>query len=286
ALFIGFSYMVPFYMHSYTAPDTYTWLLIIRSVGALLCIGLLLRYHWPDRLLPYFSGYYYLTLLYCLPFVTTFLFFLEGNSTEWLLNVGLSIMLLIVLVDWAMFIWLSVLGVALAIGLYKLGIAPLTIHMDIETKYTLAYAVTVSTLIGLLFARRKEQRITQERRFLKGQGEAQQASLLRSTSENRKVLQALQNTGAANLLTMIKGLHELDVKKADRVKLEALESELIPIAFQLQGIDTRSQDYLRLHIKEEYPIEELLSAVKNSLQENGVHASIKVTDKMQHQKGS
>ena len=283
AFFICFSYMVPFYMHSYAVPATYTWLLAIRGIGALLCVGLLLQSYWPARLLPYFSGYYYLTLLYCLPFVTTFLFFLEGNSTEWLLNVGLSIMLLIVLVDWAMFIWLSVLGVALAIGLYKLGIAPLAMHMDMETKYTLAYAVTVSTLIGFLFARRKEQRITQERRFLKGQGEAQQASLLKSAAENRKVLQALQNTGAANLLTMIKSLHELDIKEADRDKLEALERELIPMAFQLQGIDTRSQDYLRLHIKEEYPIEELLSAVKNSLQENGIEAVIKITNEAQHQ---
>ncbi|MEM9417173.1 MAG: HD domain-containing protein, partial [Bacteroidota bacterium] len=283
ALFISFSYMVPFYMHSYAVPATYTWLLAIRGIGALLCIGLLLQSYWPVRLLPYFAGYYYFTLLYCLPFVTTFLFFLEGNSTEWLLNVGLSIMLLIVLVDWAMFIWLSVLGVILAIGLYKLGIAPLAMHMDIETKYTLAYAVTVSTLIGLLFARRKEQRITQERRFMKSQGASQQASLRQSTSENRKVLQALQNTGAANLLTMIKSLYKLDVKKADRVKLEALQMKLIPMAFQLQGIDTRSQDYLRLHIQKDWPIEALLNVVKEKIQASGMQASIKIANESKQQ---
>jgi len=283
-LFIAFSYMVPLFMHSYADPITYNWLLTIRGIGTLLCVGLFLQSQWPAFLLPYFPVYYYFTLLYCLPFVTTFLFFLEGGSIEWLLNVGLSIMLLIVLADWAMFVGLSIVGIALAMGLYKLAIGPVSMHMDLTTNYTFFYAVTFSTLIGLLFARRKEQRITQVHSLLKGQGEAHQASLLRLAAENQSALKALQNTGVSDLLAMAKELHALDVKKAGLSKLEALESKLIPMAFQIQGIDTRSQDYLRLHIKEYRPIEELLNSVKNSLQENGIQASVKVTSETQHQK--
>ena len=73
------------------------------------------------------------------------------------MNVTLAIMFLIVLVDWATFVGLSMLGVALAMGLYRLGVGPLAMGMDIDTTYTLAYALTFSTLIGLLFARRREQ---------------------------------------------------------------------------------------------------------------------------------
>ena len=282
AFFMLLNYMLPVFMHSHTT-QAYDWLFGIKAVGALLCIGILFKSYWPMSTRPYFPLYYYLTLLYCLPFATTFLFLLEGGSIEWLLNVGLAVMMLIVLANWEMFIGLSILGIVLASALYKVAIGPIAMHTDLETSYTLGYAITFSTLVGLLFARRKEQRVNQERRFLRGQGTAQQASLQQSVLENRKVLQALQNTGAGNLLSMIKSLHELDVKKADRIKLEALERELIPMAFQLQGIDTRSQDYLRLHIKEEYPIEELLNVVRSSLQESGIEATIKIANEVQYQ---
>ena len=157
ALFVTLGYMVPLFMHSYAAPCAYNWLLGIRVIGTLLCVGLLLKSQWPKRLLPYFPVYYHFSLLYCLPFVTTFLLLLEGGSIEWLLNVALAIMLLIVLSDWATFIGLSILGIALALGLYKLGIGHLAVSMDIDTAYAFVYAVTSFTLIGLLFARRRQQ---------------------------------------------------------------------------------------------------------------------------------
>ncbi|MEL6607118.1 MAG: HD domain-containing protein [Bacteroidota bacterium] len=186
-------------------------------------------------------------------------------------------MLLLNLVDWRQFVVLLLTGIVLGVLYVRPG------SLSYENTHMLVYAITFSTLVGLLFARRKEQHITQERRFLKGRGEAQQVNLLKSAVENRKVLKALQNTGAGNLLTMIRSLHELDVKKADSAKLEALERDLIPVAFQLQGIDTRSQDYLRLHIQEDRPIEELLSAVKEKLQVSGIRASVKSINEAQCQ---
>ena len=80
ALFMSFNYMLPFFiMNSYADPAAYTWLLAIRGMGALLCVGLLLKPQWPARLRRYFPSYYHFCLLYCLPFVATFCFLLEGG---------------------------------------------------------------------------------------------------------------------------------------------------------------------------------------------------------------
>ncbi len=63
----------------------------IKSISIFLCLGLLLKPYWPSKFLRYFPVYYHLTLLYCLPFVTTFLFLLEECSIEWIVNVALTL---------------------------------------------------------------------------------------------------------------------------------------------------------------------------------------------------
>ena len=282
-LFCCVNFTMPYFMWVSKTPANYDIVPYLRLFGATMGGLLIVKEKWPRVLLTYFPLFWHFTLLYCIPFSSTLMFLLTQGSIEWLINVAITIMFLIVLVDWATFLWITVFGIASSLLFYSAFIGHITLQLSFSSSYLLIYQVVFATLIGLLFARRKEQRITKERYFMKGQGEAQQASLQQSALENRKVLQALQNTGAGNLLSMIKSLHELDVKKADRVRLEALERELIPMAFQLQGIDTRSQDYLRLHIKEEYPIEELLNAVKNSLQESGIEATIKIANEVQYQ---
>ena len=143
AMFIAVSYMVPMFMHSVGQPDAYNWLLVLRVVGALLCVGLLLKSQWPQWMLRHLANYYHLALMFCLPFMTTFLFLLEGDSMEWIINVFLVVTLLMILVDVAEFITISVLGIVLAMGLYRLGIGPLNFAMDLKTIDLLLYALPV-----------------------------------------------------------------------------------------------------------------------------------------------
>jgi hypothetical protein len=151
--------MIPFFMHSYAAPAAYNWLLGIRSIGALLCVGLLLQAYWPEHWISYFPAYYHFCVLYCLPFVTTVFLLFEGGNTEWIVNVTLAIMFLIVLVDWLSFVILSALGIALGFLFYQLAIGPINLNLDFSTGYLLVYTLTFSTLIALLFSRRKEQHL-------------------------------------------------------------------------------------------------------------------------------
>ena len=158
-LFTTISYMVPVLMHSYADPAFHGWIVGIKGTSVLLCIGLLLKPYWSASIQRYFPLYYYCTLGYCLPFTTTFLFLLGGSQMEWIVNVTLAILLLIVLTDWRTFVMLTISGIALALGVYKIGIGPIHLHLDVDTAYTLVYAIVFSTLIGLLFARRKQQRV-------------------------------------------------------------------------------------------------------------------------------
>ena len=144
AMFIAVSYMVPLFMHSVGQPDAYNWLLGLRIVAALLCVGLLLKSQWPQWMLRHLAKYYHLALMFCLPFMTTFLFLLEGDSMEWIINVVLVVTLLMILVDVAEFMTISLLGIVLAMGLYRLGIGPLNLAMDLTTIDLLLYALPVS----------------------------------------------------------------------------------------------------------------------------------------------
>ena len=153
SLFLCFNYMVPFFMYTRNHEIT---TITIRTIGAVLCTGLLLRNYWPSWLRAYFYLYWYVTLLYCLPFATFLLYLLNGASVEWTVNIALSTMLLIVLVDWVSFILLSIVGVGAALFYYSL-LMGLPFHLSYEDAYVLAYTAIFSVLIGLLFARRREQ---------------------------------------------------------------------------------------------------------------------------------
>jgi hypothetical protein len=157
ALFMTFHYMVPFFMRAQASTETmYTCLLAIKLIGALLCVGLLLKPYWPHQLASRFPIYWHLTLLYCLPFSFTLLFLMNGSNVEWLVNISLEITLLIVLVDWITFLILSILGTTLGILFYIQFIGTLPL-LDLYSLYTLGYVCLISLSIGLIFARRKEQ---------------------------------------------------------------------------------------------------------------------------------
>ena len=83
------------------------------------------------------------------------------------------------------------------------------------------------------------------------------------------------------MLQVAKDLQELHVEKGDVSKLHTLEATLIPLAFQLQGIDTRAQDYLRLQVAA-VPIKQWLSTVQENLLEKGIDLPIRCQQTTQH----
>ena len=156
-LFCCFNFIFPYFMWSSSLVQAPNLMLYIRLIGSILCGLLVVKDKWPSSLLPYLPTFWHFTLLFCLPFTSTVMFLLTQGSVEWLINVAITIMFLIVLVDWLTFFMLTVLGVGLGFLFYRLSIGPIDLQLDFTTGYLLVYTIIFSTSICLLFARRRQQ---------------------------------------------------------------------------------------------------------------------------------
>ncbi len=155
-IFCCINYIVPYFMWTHHKPINYPVMLGLRLIAGMLCVGLLMKDYWPQYLKKYFPLYWHFTLIYCLPFVTTIMFIMVNADVEWLINLTLAIMLLAMLVDWASFILIFLIGVSLGYTFYQLVIGNPALSVDFDTIYLSIYVCIFATLIGLLFARRKE----------------------------------------------------------------------------------------------------------------------------------
>ncbi|MEL6539710.1 MAG: HD domain-containing protein, partial [Bacteroidota bacterium] len=263
------NYIVPYFMWEYGSAQAYDLMLYLRFIGAIFCGLLVVKDKWPLTLLPYMPTFWHVTLLYCIPFTSTVMFLLTQGSVEWLVNVALTIMFLVVLVDWVTFIILSASGVVLGCLFYSLVVGPISLQLDFSAGYLLVYQSIFATIIGLIFARRRQQRVDKQHQTLVSRDEANQASLLQAAEERLKTLQTIQNIGPQNLLQVARELQKLPVEGEFVKQLHDIEASLIPMAFQLQGIDTKVQNHLRLQITT-VPIKQWLIKVLEALRDKGV----------------
>ncbi|MEM7383287.1 MAG: sodium:solute symporter family protein, partial [Bacteroidota bacterium] len=243
------NYIVPYFMWEHDSARSYTLMLYLRFIGAMACGLLVVKDKWPSFLVPYLPIFWYCTLLYCIPFTNTVMFLLTQGSVEWLINVAIAIMFLIVLVDWLSFVLLTVAGIALGFLFYTQVVGPLDIQLDFSTRYLLVYQGIFATLIGLLFARRRQQRAEQQHRTLQAREQASQAQLSQSAALQVKTLKTLEDASTQKLLQVVRSLQTLPTRGEATDRLQATITTLVPIAFQLQGINVKATDYLRLQSK-------------------------------------
>ena len=275
-LFCCLNFIFPYFMWGHALQGMHDLMLYLRLLGAILCGLLIVKDKWPDAFLPYLPMFWHLTLLYCLPFTSTVMFLLTQGSAEWLINVAITIMFLIVLVDWLSFVILSALGVALGFLFYQLVIGPIDLHLDFSTGYLLVYQAIFATLIGLLFARRKEQRfdyLATQNQALVATNKEGQASLLEAFREKIRIIQTLQHVGVQDLLQVVKLIKEMRQKAQEQAlplfeTATQLEATLIPMALQLRSIEVRVTNFLRLSV-EDLAISNLLNTLQAQLAAKG-----------------
>ncbi len=190
AFFMSFIYMTTFFSHiDNQVPNLYSWLIGIKGVGTLLCVGLFIEHYWPAWLKQRFTIYWYFTLFYCLPFSFTLLLLLNAYSIEWIVCLSLALTLLLVLVNWRIFLGLALGGVSLALGLYQLWVGPFP-SLSTDNLYLLVYSCSFSIAMGLLFSLRKERSLNvlqlRNQQLLEEQQKNRQELL--STLKSREVL--------------------------------------------------------------------------------------------------
>jgi hypothetical protein len=260
-LFMPFIYMVPLFTHPNIDIAFYKWLFIIKTLGTLLCIGLLLNPYWPATLQKYASIYWHFTIFYCLPFTFTLLFLINGYSTVWLINISLAITLLTSLVNWLYCIMLLALSIPLGVLFYWSFIGTLP-SLYTENLLLLSYTCLASMLIGLLFARRKEQTFNSlllQKQHLSESQKATRQELASTLTYRENLLKELNPDEIALFDDMTTAYiqqaiyHITDYLKLDvtNVSLEGLQKELIDL---YKGM---SSDKLQLIFKRNTSIKEI-----------------------------
>jgi len=281
--FCCINFTLPYFMWEHGTPSAYNLMLYLRVLGGLACGLLIVRDKWPTSLLPYLPTFWHFTLLFCLPFTSTVMFLLTRGSVEWLVNVAITIMFLIVLVDWMSFIILTFLGLTLGFLFYQLTIGPVSLRLDFSTGYLLVYQTIFATLIGLIFARRRQLRfdkLASDNEALLITERTSQERLLESFREKIRIIQTIKHAGIQNLLQVAKLLKDLRAKEPSYPLSAAtphIESTLIPMALQLQALEHRATDYMRLQT-ETLTVQTFLEQIKAKIssrgQQKGVHYQV------------
>jgi Na+/proline symporter len=289
-VFCCINYTFPYFMWKHEATAMYTTMLYLRVLGAVLCGLLIVKDKWPQSLLPYLPTFWHLTLLYCLPFTSTVMFLLTQGSVEWLINVALTIMFLIVLVDWMSFIMLTVLGVALGCFFYTLAIGPIDLQLDFSTGYLLVYQGIFATLIGLLFARRKQlhfDTLTAQRERSEIDNQATREDLLEATEEKFRFVNMLKKAGVEQLESVAhlsKRLLELSKKKGSAKEMttlaQQLTDQLTPMALSMDRFVHRATGFLLLDGVETVPLDGFLHTLQQALYAKG--SELRVDVRTQH----
>ncbi len=160
SIFAMLSYVVPLFI-SEMFDTLNTQLIVLRIIAVVLCFGLCLVDYWPSKWrILYLPIYWYIALCFCLPFLSTYTAFLTGGQEYWLLNIALSSLLLIMLVDWLVFIILTFLGALLSYLIYLLGdifgINQINVYIPMHDIYFFAYLCAFVLLSVVLFVRQRE----------------------------------------------------------------------------------------------------------------------------------
>ncbi|OQA32794.1 MAG: CAI-1 autoinducer sensor kinase/phosphatase CqsS [Betaproteobacteria bacterium ADurb.Bin341] len=118
-IFAAVSFPLYYYIWHDLFPQPYENL-PLRLIGSLACTLLIFYKWWPQKLRKYMPIYWYLILLYGLPFFFLFMFLMNGGSAVWTESTLVAIFMMVLLLDWVSMIVHSIIGFTLACLAYYL----------------------------------------------------------------------------------------------------------------------------------------------------------------------
>lgn len=130
---------------------------ILRLIALLLCVPLIFTEYWPVTLKKYLNLYWFMTLLYCLPFFGTYMLLEDHVSLGWLMNIPTGLFLLVLLVDWTIFIILLLVGIPLGCLAFMVSGQEFVMESSFSDIGLAAYIYFYAIIIGLVFARIHER---------------------------------------------------------------------------------------------------------------------------------
>ena len=180
------------------------------------------------------------------------------------------------LLGWPLALTLAISGVGAALwffGWYTGLALPMGDVGPLEFRLLYTLLVFIPFLFAFFAYQKSYRLLGVKNEALQHRDKDRQESLLQVAAEKQAALAALQHTGVGGLLTITRDLQTLPVKEEGKALLASLQNQLLPIALHLQGIDTRSQDYLRLEIAD-LSIHSWCNELRNTATQKGVTALI------------
>ena len=185
----------------------------MRLFAAILCFGLIFKDYKPIKnIIPL---YWYLTVIYCLPFFCAYMFLINHGSSASMLNVVLATFMLIMIVDWLSFAITMVIGIILAIIYYKVTVGMIFVETTelINTLINMSWVV----LVCIFFSYSKDAQTKSRKLHLK------QINIINQALE-QKVLE-----------------RTIDLEKSLAIKTEFLNNMSHEIRTPMQGFTSISE---------------------------------------------
>ncbi|HAU2073323.1 TPA: histidine kinase dimerization/phospho-acceptor domain-containing protein, partial [Legionella pneumophila] len=130
---------------------------ILRITAALLCACLAFNQFWPRPLLKFLPVFWYIVLLFCLPYFFAYLTLINNGSTLWLMNCVSAIFFLLLVSSVLGALILLVSGVGLAFFHFYILSNNLFVYIPgTISLFSLIVTFIAAIIIGALFARDRE----------------------------------------------------------------------------------------------------------------------------------
>jgi len=151
-IFSTINYLIPMYMWSeWHANDISVY--TVRIAAILLSFILAVSDSWDDSLKKYRPLYWHFTVMFCLPFLVTFMLLFDGVTLYWIVNINIAVLFGIILLDFSSFIAIYFVGVILGVMVsYMLGH---TVDAELPKYLMYPYFYMMVFVLGILiiFAR-------------------------------------------------------------------------------------------------------------------------------------
>ena len=125
----------------------------LRIVGGAMCLLLVFKDYWPAAIRRYQPVWWYLTMLYVLPFFFTYMLLRNGSSPVWLVSCISALFLLVVIVDWINLIILFTVGSLGAWAVFVLSTEEMT---GLTAIYEQLPVFIFALIAGTIFSYRRE----------------------------------------------------------------------------------------------------------------------------------
>lgn len=238
-IFLTLSYLLPYPLWRIIPSSYQNIMLIFRLVGGMLCGSLIVREKWPKSWMPYLPNFWYLTILFCIPFTNTVMYLLSNGRVEWLINFLCFGILLYILLDWISLLAITIFGIVLGIIFFKILGGELGFPVNFMNKYLLLYQLAFCWVAGIAFLRRKQLE-------------------LKKLTTQRDYFKYIQQDAGSRFVETLKYREEL-LKELDAQQIAIFDD--VTAAYIKQAI-YRITDYLRLDVKN-ILLDDFLEKVEN-----------------------